>query len=148
MTPDKCTPQVLRLARENPRWGYVRIQGEFRKLGIRIGATTIRRVLRAHGLGPAPRRCGPIWSQFLRAQAEGILASDFFTVETLRLGHRSAPPRHPRRPRPRVRTRRMNESEFWHPSRCATACILPWAHQATGRRRRICRPTSMLSWYG
>jgi putative transposase len=76
---------VLRLARENPRWGYVRIQGELRKLGIRIGATTIRRVLRANGLGPSPRRCGPTWSQFLRAQAEGILASDFFTVETLRL---------------------------------------------------------------
>lgn len=75
----------MRLGRENPRWGYLRIQGELRKLGIRIGATTIRRVFRAHGLGPAPRRRGPTWSQFLRAQAEGILASDFFTVETLRL---------------------------------------------------------------
>ncbi len=74
---------VLRMARENPRWGYVRIQGELRKLGIRIGATTIRRVLRTGGLGPAPRRGGPTWSQFLRAQAEGMLASDFFTVETL-----------------------------------------------------------------
>jgi putative transposase len=76
---------VLRLARENPRWGYVRIQGELRKVGIRIGATTIRRLLRAHGLGPAPRRHGPTWSEFLRAQAEGIIASDFLTVETLRL---------------------------------------------------------------
>jgi putative transposase len=63
----------------------VRIQGELRKLGIRIAATTIRRVLRANGLGPSPRRWGPTWSQFLRVQAEGILASDFFTVETLRL---------------------------------------------------------------
>ena len=57
---------VLRLARENPRWGYVRIQGELRKLGIRIGASTTRRVLRAHGLHPAPRRNGPTWSAFLR----------------------------------------------------------------------------------
>jgi transposase len=76
---------VLRLARENPRWGYLRIQGELRNVGIRIGATTIRRLLRAHGLGPAPRRRGPTWSEFLRAQAEGIIASDFPTVETIRL---------------------------------------------------------------
>ncbi|MGH2674329.1 MAG: integrase core domain-containing protein [Actinomycetota bacterium] len=76
---------VLQLARENPRWGYVRIQGELRKLGIHMGATTIRRLLRAGGVGPAPRRRGPTWSEFLRAQAEGILATDFFTVETLRL---------------------------------------------------------------
>jgi putative transposase len=76
---------VLRLARENPRWGCVRIQGELRKVGIRIGATTIRRLLRAYGLGPATRRHGPTWSEFLRAQAEGIIASDFLTVETIRL---------------------------------------------------------------
>jgi hypothetical protein len=63
----------------------VRIQGELRKFGIRIGATSIRRLLRARGLGPAPRRHGPTWSQFLRAQADGIIASDFLTVETLRL---------------------------------------------------------------
>jgi transposase InsO family protein len=76
---------VLRLARENPRWGYVRIRGELRRLGIRVGATTIRRILRAHGLGPAPRRTGPTWTEFLKAQAHGILACDFLTVETLRL---------------------------------------------------------------
>ncbi len=74
---------VLRLARENPRWGCVRIQGELRKLGVRVGATTIRMLLRRHGLGPAPRRIGPSWAEFLRAQAQGILACDFFTVETV-----------------------------------------------------------------
>jgi len=74
---------VLRLGRENPRWGCVRIQGELRKLGIRIGASTVRRILRRAGLGPAPRRTGPTWSQFLRAQGRGVLACDFFTVETV-----------------------------------------------------------------
>jgi len=74
---------VLRMARENPPWGCVRISGELRKLGIRVGATTIRSLLRRHGLGPAPRRDGPTWTQFLKAQAEGIVACDFFTVETI-----------------------------------------------------------------
>jgi putative transposase len=73
---------VLRLGRENPSWGCVRIQGELRKLGIRVGATTIRSLLRRSGLGPAPRRGGPSWGEFLRAQAQGMLACDFFTVET------------------------------------------------------------------
>jgi putative transposase len=73
---------VLRLGRENPRWGCLRIQGELRKLGLRVGATTIRSLLRRSGLGPAPRRGGPSWSEFLHAQAQGILACDFFTVET------------------------------------------------------------------
>src|SRR5438132_14342497 len=71
------------MAPENAKWGCVRISGELRKLGIRVGATTIRTLLRRNGLGPAPRRNGPSWSEFLRAQARGILACDFFTVETL-----------------------------------------------------------------
>jgi transposase InsO family protein len=74
---------VLRVARENPRWGCVRIQGELRKLGVRVGATTIRALLRPQGLGPAPRRTGPSGAEFLRAQAQGIVACDFFTVETV-----------------------------------------------------------------
>ena len=75
---------ILRLGRENPRWGYMRIRGELRKLGIRVSATTIATVLRRTGLGPAPRR-GPTWSQFLRQQAAGMLACDFLTVETIGL---------------------------------------------------------------
>jgi transposase InsO family protein len=73
---------VCRMARENPRWGYIRIRGECRKLGIRVGATTVKRILHREGLSPAPRRDGPSWSEFLRTQAQGILATDFFTVET------------------------------------------------------------------
>jgi transposase InsO family protein len=73
---------ILRMGRENPRWGCIRIRGELAKLGIRVSATTIRTLLRANGLGPAPRRAGPTWSEFLRVQARGILALDFFTVET------------------------------------------------------------------
>src|SRR5690348_3661840 len=76
---------VVRLARENPRWGYLRIVGECRNLSVRVSATSVRRILRRHGLGPAPRRGGPTWTQFLRAQASGLLATDFFTVETVGL---------------------------------------------------------------
>jgi hypothetical protein len=74
---------VIRMAKENPRWGYMRIQGECLKLGIRVGASTIKRLLLREGLGPAPRRDGPSWSEFLRSQATGIIACDFFTVETM-----------------------------------------------------------------
>jgi putative transposase len=76
---------IVRLGRENPRWGYQRIRGELMKLEFRISATTIRTILLRHGLDPAPRRAGPTWTEFLRSQAAGILATDFFTVETIRL---------------------------------------------------------------
>src|ERR1019366_6841755 len=65
---DDVVALVLRLARENPRWGYLRIVGECGKLGVAVSATTVRNVLRRHRLRPAPRTSGPSWSQFLRAQ--------------------------------------------------------------------------------
>jgi putative transposase len=68
-----------------PRWGYRRIQGELKKLGVSVSATTIRSVLRGNGLRPAPRRASVTWRAFLRAQASSIMAIDFFTVETVRL---------------------------------------------------------------
>jgi hypothetical protein len=75
---------VVRLGRENPRRGYQRIRGDLLKLGIRVSATTVRTILLRAGLNPAPRRTGPTWTEFLRSQAVGILATDFFTVETIR----------------------------------------------------------------
>lgn len=74
---------VLRFARENPGWGYQRIRGELAKVGVTVSTTSIRRLLRGARLDPAPRREGPKWREFLHAQAAGIVACDFFTVETL-----------------------------------------------------------------
>lgn len=74
---------VLRLARENPRWGHRRICGELRKLGFYVSPTSIRRLLAQARLEPAPRRAGPSWREFLQAQAASIVACDFFTVESV-----------------------------------------------------------------
>jgi putative transposase len=76
---------ILRLARENPRWGYVRIRGELLKLGHTDAGSTIQALLRRHRVPPAPRRAGLTWPAFLRAHAAALLACDFFTVETVRL---------------------------------------------------------------
>jgi hypothetical protein len=76
---------VVRLARENPRWGSVRIRGELLKLGHDVSATAIRTLLRRRRVPPAPRRAGRAWPAFLRAHATGLLACDFFAVETIRL---------------------------------------------------------------
>jgi putative transposase len=87
--PRRLDPEVmelvLRMARDNEQWGYLRIVGECRKLGVTVSATAVRTILRGHRLGPAPRRGGPTWTQFLRAQAGGMLACDFLTVETVGL---------------------------------------------------------------
>ena len=75
---------VLRLARENPEWGYRRIHGELAGLGVKVAASTVWEILKASGIDPAPlRRTGPTWSQFLRSQADAILACDFFTADLL-----------------------------------------------------------------
>ncbi len=74
---------MLRLARENPRWGYQRIVGELNGLGFEVSATTVKKILREAGLGPSGSRGGLSWRTFLRAQAQSMLAVDFFTVETI-----------------------------------------------------------------
>jgi putative transposase len=74
---------VLRLARENPIWGYQRISGELAGAGIRVPPSTVRDILKRAGVDPAPRRNGPAWGQFLKAQAEGIWACDLFHVDTV-----------------------------------------------------------------
>ena len=74
---------ILRMARENPGWGCVRIRGELLKVGHNVSATAIRNLLRREGLGPAPKRSGLTWKTFLKAQASAIVVTDFFSVDTV-----------------------------------------------------------------
>src|SRR2546423_1058707 len=76
---------VLRMASENSTWGYRRIHGELAGLGYQLAPSTVWLILKRAGIDPAPRRDGPSWREFLRAQAHGILATDFFCVDTVML---------------------------------------------------------------
>jgi putative transposase len=76
---------VIRIATDNPAWGHRRIQGELVRLGHHIAASTVWQILHDAGIGPAPRRTGPTWKQFLTAQARSILAADFVHVDTILL---------------------------------------------------------------
>lgn len=78
---------IVRLARENPTWGYRRIHGELARVGIAIAASTVWVILKKAGIDPAPGRTSETWTTFLRAQAAGIVACDFFTVDTVLLRH-------------------------------------------------------------
>ena len=82
-THRKVRSAVLRLARENEGWGYRRIHGELAGLGISVAPSTVWRILKNAGISPAPRRDGPGWAEFLRSQAQAILALDFFTADLL-----------------------------------------------------------------
>ena len=83
---DELVALILRLAKDNPTWGFTRIQNELRRLGRRVAASTVRRVLREHGIPPAPKRADTLtWRRFLKTQAAGLLASDFFEVDCVNL---------------------------------------------------------------
>ena len=76
---------ICRLARENPTWGYRRIQGELARMGVDLSPSSVWTILRRHGVDPAPMRCGPTWAEFLASQASSMLACDFFSVDTVLL---------------------------------------------------------------
>ncbi len=83
--PKGTVQLVVRLARENPTWGYRRIHGELSVLGIQLAPASVWNILQRHGLDPSPNRTGPTWAEFLKAQATTMLACDFFTVDTVLL---------------------------------------------------------------
>ncbi|MHB1613662.1 MAG: integrase core domain-containing protein [Actinomycetes bacterium] len=82
---ERTTAVVLRLAKENPQWGYRRIHGELASMGIGIAPSSVWATLKRHGIDPSPRRSGPTWAEFLAAQAKSLMACDFFHVDTILL---------------------------------------------------------------
>jgi putative transposase len=76
---------ILQLARENPTWGYRRIQGELARIGVVLAPSSVWAILRRHGMDPSPMRTGPSWKEFQKTQASSMLACDFFTVDTVLL---------------------------------------------------------------
>jgi transposase InsO family protein len=83
--PAGTTALIVQLAKENPAWGYRRIQGELATMGIPIAASSVWAILKRHDIEPSPRRSGPTWAEFLAAQAKGLIACDFFSVDTVLL---------------------------------------------------------------
>jgi len=79
------TALILRLAKENPAWGYRRIHGELATMGVTIAAWSVWAILKRHGVDPSSRRSGPTWAEFLSAQAKGLMVCDFFHVDTVLL---------------------------------------------------------------
>ena len=80
---EECRELIRQLAQENAGWGYLRLKGELRKLGLQVSASTVRRVLRQHRIRPAPRRSALTWRRFLAAHASTIIATNFISVDTV-----------------------------------------------------------------
>jgi putative transposase len=83
--PAGTSALIVRLAKENPAWGYRRIQGELATMGVPIAPSSVWAILKRHDIEPSPRRSGPTWAEFLAAQAKGLIACDFFSVDTVLL---------------------------------------------------------------